>query len=136
MTELTVEERLVNLENYLTQAFSLLALVTQKLEGLAHVVFSQSVPAAEHTPVPTEQPPIPQVPEEGWLDCESYVAGRTGTLDMRQANQLGQITARAGLTRGIEPKKISHPGEHWREINTWPIEFLREMWYLTYGGTP
>lgn len=151
----TVEERLTQLENNqarLTNFFAILAKSQQEISTLALYGFSAmgETPLNEVTPVegdtapvPTDglkpvltaQPPVPQIPEEGFLDCESYVTGRLGALDMRLANQFGQMVARAGIGRGLQPKKITHPGEYWRQVNTWPIEFLREIWYMSFGET-
>ena len=92
---------------------------------------TQNFAASLETPVP-EQDQI--TPEEGYLDVASFVEGRLGVKDMNISLQFGQICGRAGRSRGLEPKKITSPGEHWRFVNTWPIEFLREMWNLSYGG--
>lgn len=136
-----VEERVTILEGHVAQITDLLVMLAKRLRELAVVTYFSTNPSTvENTsnivqvPVPTEQPPTPQLPDEGWLDCESFVSGRLGRPDMREANQFGQTVARAGLARKIQPRKIAHPGEHWYEVNTWPIEFLREMWHLTSGG--
>lgn len=156
MDPLTVEERLFRLEDNMQKLlnfFGVLAVYQRDISTLSFNAFSamdearingQTLAPDELVPVPTpalepvltEQPPVPQIPEEGWLDCESYVLGRLGSPDMRMANLFGQALARAGIARGLQPKKIIHPGEHWREVNTWPIEFLREIWYMSFGGTP
>jgi hypothetical protein len=143
----TLEQRVLILEALLNEAFGLIALAAEHHGILARDFYNHIDPDFERKfaayqeqlagpKVPTEQPlpPAPALPEDGFLDCESYVAGRMGILDMRIANQFGQACARAAQARGISPKKITHPGEHWREVNTWPVEFLREMWFLSYGG--
>jgi hypothetical protein len=126
---LSFEERVANLESSMLEATSLVYLMAlalkEVIEGGETPDINQSI---------LEQQESPALPTPGYLDCEAFVKNRVGHVDMPLTNRFGQACARAAREQGIEPIKMTSPGEHWDSVNTWPIQFLREIWFLTFGG--
>ncbi len=135
-----LQHRMTRLEQTVTKLYEAVALLTvasfviqEKLDDLEPPSLAELMVGQQTVENPL--PELPTTPCEGYLTCESFVKGRVGHVDMPLINQLGQACARTGKTLGIMPVKIASSGEHWSEVNTWPIEFIREVWAgMIYGG--
>lgn len=128
-----MEHAVVTLSQAIEEIAWCVAANSVRIHQLEHATNTNTCEEAAPSEALTDNP-VASVPESGYLDVEAFVTGKCGTVNMPLSNQFGQIIARAGQARGIEPKKITHPGQFWEQVNTWPIEFLREMWAMTYGN--
>lgn len=127
----SAEQRLAKIELSLLQFSALMYGLAQCNADLNERLTAMQQPAVDENLAP---PAVKELPQEGYLDCETFVLGRLGHADMKVANQFGQACTRAAPRYNIEPIKMASPGEHWDTVNTWPIEFLKDIWFLTFGG--